>query len=127
MRTRTHGGMEERGPAPLSGAIGEFLQTSGIAVMLKHPQLQEVWQRTVGEEIGAHARIMAVRHGVLEIAVDSSALMTDIQFHKAALLKDLRSAVRKPYIQNIQFIVKPLQDSDDGQERNDAANAGRGD
>lgn len=119
MKTRRKGEGEDRGPAPISGAVGEFLESSGIAVMLKHPQLQEVWRRTVGEEIGAHARIVAVRHGTLEVAVDSSALMTDIQFYKAALLKDLRAAVRKPYIQNIQFIVKPLQDSDDGQERND--------
>jgi predicted nucleic acid-binding Zn ribbon protein len=111
--------MQERGPEPLGGAIGEFLKSSGIAVLLKHPQLHEIWRRTVGEEWAACARIAALRNGVLEVAVDSSARMTEIQFHKAAILKDLRAAVRKPYIQNIQFIVKPLQDTDDAEERSD--------
>jgi predicted nucleic acid-binding Zn ribbon protein len=112
---------EPRDPAPLGGALDEFLRESGISLLLKYPQLHAVWLGIVGEEVGAHARIAALRNGVLEVAVDSSALMTDIRFHKAALLKDLRAAVRKPFIQNIHFIVKPLQDSDDGQERNTPA------
>ena len=119
--------MQERGPEPLGGAIGEFLKSSGIAVVLKHPQLHEVWRRTVGEEWAACARIAALRNGVLEVAVDSSARMNEIQFHKAAILKDLRAAIRKPYIHNIQFIVKPLQDSDDAEERNHATGPGRRD
>ncbi len=116
--TRAARSVESRDPAPLGGALDEFLRESGISLLLKYPRLHEAWRGIVGEEVGAHARITAFRNGVLEVAVDSSARMTDIRFHKAALLKDLRAALRKPYIQNIHFILKPLQDNDDGEERN---------
>jgi hypothetical protein len=55
------------------------------------------------------------QRGVLEIAVDSSALLNDIQFHKAALLQDLRREVKKPFISSIFFVHKPQQEEHDGQ------------
>ncbi len=94
-----------------SGTLGEaletFLRTSGIWAFAKHRRLHQVWEDTVGPEIAAQARVLSLRRGVLEIAVHSSALMNDLQFHTAALLEDLRKEIKRPFISRISFVLSP--------------------
>ena len=97
----------------LGQAVSGFLKESGISAVMKHPEIHEAWQRTVGPDIAAHSRVLGFRRGVLEIAVDSSALMSEIQFHRAALLQDLRREIRKPFISALSFVVKAKQEPDD--------------
>jgi len=101
---------------PIGDALGGFLQHSGLAGLMKHPELHEAWQKTVGTDIADHARVSRFQRGALEIAVDSSALLSDIQFHKAALLQDLRREVKKPFISSIVFVHKPRQEEYDGEQ-----------
>lgn len=106
----------ERRAAPVSEALGEFLRQSGLASLMKYPQLHEAWRKTVGEDMAEHARVSRFRNGALEIAVDSSALLYDIQFLKDALLKDLRREVKKPFVSKIVFICKPGREENDGEQ-----------
>ena len=101
---------------PLGEALHGFLRSSGLDTMIKHPEMHEVWQRTVGPDIAGHTRLSRFQGGVLEIAVDSSALLADIEFHRAALLTDLRREIRKPFVASIRFVLKPMQDDHDGHE-----------
>ena len=60
---------------------------------------------------------LGFRKGVIEIGVASSALMSDIHFHKAALLADLRREIRRPAISGISFRVAPIQECHEGPDR----------
>jgi predicted nucleic acid-binding Zn ribbon protein len=97
----------------LGAVLEEFLRSSGLVTLMRHPAVHEAWQKTVGPELAEHTRILGFRHGTLEVAVASSALMNDIQFHRAAILQDLQASVRKPFISRIQFVLKSFDQEDD--------------
>ena len=97
---------------PLGDSLETFLRESGLRFMLKHPELHTVWEEVVGPEIAAHTRVSAFRGGTFEVAVDSSTLMHEIQFHRAALLQDLRERIRRPFIARIRFVVRPEKEND---------------
>lgn len=99
--------------ASLGEALGAFLRESGIQATLKNPELHEKWQKIVGPDIGKHTGVSGYNRGVLEVAVDSSALRSDLEFHRAALLRDVQSQIKKPFVQRLSFILMPMQESHD--------------
>lgn len=104
---------DDRIPGALLGrALERFLETSGISTALKYPKIHEVWRSVVGDALAEHTRVSAFRRGVLEIAVDSSALLNDIQFHRAALLRDIQREVKRPFVSRISFILAPWEDDE---------------
>ena len=111
------GSAEDQAVVPLGTALAAFLRTSGLAAVGKHPQIEAAWLRIVGPEFAGRTRVLSFRRGVVEIGVASSALMSDIRFHQAALLDDLRREIRRPAISGISFTVAPIQESDEGPER----------
>ena len=118
-RRPTVSGEGQAPPTPTLGdALGDFLRGRGLGAVLKHPEIYGVWREVVGPEIAAHTRVLGLRRGRLEVGVDSSALMTDIQFHRATLLEALRRKVRKPLIWGVSFVLKPMQ-VHDGQQQED--------
>jgi predicted nucleic acid-binding Zn ribbon protein len=89
----------------LSEALQQFLRTSGLADKAKHRRIQQVWQRTVGSEIAGQTRILSLRGGVLEVSVESSALLNDLRFHTEALLHDLRNEIKRPHVSRVSFLL----------------------
>lgn len=104
---------ESGATANLAQALEGFLKESGLHTAMKHPELSEIWERMAGPEIAAHAQVIGFKSGRLEIGVDSSSLMTDIQFHKTAILKDLRREIKTPFISGITFVLKANKDDDE--------------
>ena len=112
-RRRTLNPPEAESVATLGTALAAFLKASGLEGAVKHAQLDAAWSRIVGPEITHHTRVLGFRKGTLEIGVDSSALMSEIRFHRSALLGDLQREVRRPAIAGISFSLIPTQDNDD--------------
>lgn len=115
-RARTAGSRANAFSASLGEALQGFLKSSGLTGQMKHPRIHEVWKAIVGEEFAGHTAVSAFRRGTLEIAVDSSALLNDIQFHRAALLRDLRREVKQPFISKITFVLTAPRDEDEQSE-----------
>ena len=114
---RGAGPAEEPPLVPLATALSAFLRSSGLDAARKQPRLEAVWRQIVGPEFAERTCVLGVRKGVVQIGVASSALMSEIRFHQAALLDDLRRAVRRPAISGITFTVAPMQEDDDGSNR----------
>ena len=91
----------------LGEALERTLRKQGLLSCAKHVSLYDAWTSIVGAGFAGRTRIAAFKRGILEIEVDSSALMTEIQFYRKALLQDLREKVRTPFISRISFILKP--------------------
>jgi predicted nucleic acid-binding Zn ribbon protein len=108
------GGPEENAVTPLKSALGAFLKANGLQGAVKHPELDKVWARIVGSEFAQHTCVRSFRKGTVEIGVESSALMNEIRFHRAALLADLQREIRRPAITRISFSLIPTQERDDG-------------
>ena len=91
--------------SPMKEALEGFLRESGLAAAMKYPGIHDAWERIVGAEIAGRVRVSAFRRGTLEIAADSSAMLNDLQFHQAALLKDLQREVKRPHISRLAFVL----------------------
>ena len=91
----------------LGKALEGFLAESGLKSALDHPKLCAIWEKMVGPEMARHTRILSFRRGVLEVGVDSSSLMSEMQFLRHGLLHDLRQALSKPFVSSISFVVTP--------------------
>jgi len=115
-KSREHVG-GPRAATPVGDCLREFFDRSGLGFMMRYPNLDEAWCEIVGELIAGRARIVAFHGGTVEVAVDSSTLMHEIQFHRTALLQDLREQVRKPFISNIRFKVAPKWEENEKEER----------
>jgi predicted nucleic acid-binding Zn ribbon protein len=113
-RRRSPAWPEEQPVATIKSALTAFLKASGLQGAAKHQQLDSAWSCIVGPEIGAHTRVLGFRKGVVEIGVDSSALMNDIRFHRTALLGDLQREIRRPAITGLSFSLIPTQECDEG-------------
>ena len=81
---------------------------------MRHPRLDSAWGQIVGPELVRHTRVLGFRKGTVEIGVESSALMNEIRFHRAALLGDLQREIPRPAITGISFSLIPAQESDEG-------------
>lgn len=115
-KSREHVG-DRQTATPVGDCLKEFFDRSGLGFMMQHPNLHAAWCEIVGELIAQRARIVAFHRGTVEVAVDSSTLMHEIQFHRTALLQDLREQVRKPFISNIRFTVAPKWEENEQEER----------
>ena len=113
-RRQKPAGPEEKPVTPLKSALNAFLKANGLQGAVKHPQLDSAWGRIVGPEFVRHTRVLGFRKGTVEIGVESSALMNEIRFHRAALLADLQREIRRPAITRISFSLIPTQESDEG-------------
>ena len=105
---------EDKPVTPIKSALSAFLKAHNLQGAAKHPQLERAWNRIVGPEFVRHTRILGFRKGSVEIGVESSALMNEIRFHRAALLADLQREIPRPAITRISFSLIPTRESDEG-------------
>ena len=92
-----------RTAAPVSVAVQEFLERSGLASRMKHREIYPVWDRLVGATRAKHCRVGSLRGGVLEVEVSSAPLMHELEFEKHGFLKALQAEIPKPFIHRICF------------------------
>ena len=97
----------------MGDALDLFLKKSGLSALVKYPAIQGAWQGIVGPELSERMRITSFRRGVLEVAVDSSALLTEVAFFRNALLEDIRHRVKKPFISRISFVLGAEEEESD--------------
>ena len=113
-RRRGPAWLDEKPVTTLKSAIAEFLKASGLEGAVKHPRLDSTWSHIVGPELVRHTRVLSFHRGIVEVGVDSSALMNDIRFHRSALLRDLQREIKRPAITGISFSLIPTQECDEG-------------
>lgn len=91
--------------ATLKDAIQSFLQQSGLSRLAVQDQLGRAWTEALGPQIASHTRISrTIRRGVLNVEVDSSALLAELSgFRKPEILAVLRERFKREYIEDIRF------------------------
>lgn len=94
----------------LGAALNTFLRSSGLSAIVKYPQLAKAWERAAGPDVASRARFLGFRNGVMDIAVDSSALMTEIEFKRQDMLRSLQQEVKNPFIAKLSFLHRPMQE-----------------
>jgi predicted nucleic acid-binding Zn ribbon protein len=98
-----------RGPRPLSDILGELFTVRGYGRLHARQELEDAWNRAVGDPGCHQTRLGEVRRGVLNVTVAHSTLLEELSaFRKSILLKALRSDAPATVIHDIRFKVGPV-------------------
>jgi predicted nucleic acid-binding Zn ribbon protein len=98
-----------RGPRPLSDILGELFTVRGYSRLRTRQELEDAWNKAVGEPYCHQTRVDEVRRGVLNVTVAHSTLLEELSaFRKSSLLKALRSDAPATTIHDIRFRVGPI-------------------
>ncbi len=102
----------ESGPQPLARALAELIALRGYARSGGDAQLQQAWCSAAGPLFSRQSRALAVKRGVLQVAVAHSPLLSELaSFHKQTILQTLQSQHPDLKIRDLKFKL----DSEAGQ------------
>ena len=89
----------------LRDAIASFLERSGLSRQGLQDQMDRAWCEIVGVETARHTRLSRViRRGVLQVEVDSPALLAELSgFRRAEILHGLQERVKRKHIEDLRF------------------------
>ena len=92
------------GPARLSQALTELIAFRGYARVQGNAQLQSAWAAVAGGTIARQTRALAVKRGVLTIAVASAPLLSELAgFYRTAFLEKFRECHADLRIRDLKF------------------------
>ena len=92
------------GPKKLGDLLSSIIAKYGYAGTTARTELEETWDEVASEQVRKHTRLGSVRRGVLEILVDSPALLSRLEsFEKQRLLEGIQSRVRHNQINSLRF------------------------
>ena len=82
-----------RPPERVGALVPAVLRDLGLDESARALRIQEGWERAVGAEVASHCRPIALRNGVLEAHVDSSAWCQTLHLRAPELLDRLARAL----------------------------------
>ena len=103
-RPRRPGNQE---PVPIADALAAVRAELGLPADDVLTTLDRRWAEIVGAEVAAHATLLAVRDGVVSIAVDSSPWATQLRYLEAALIERANATIGRDVVYAITVRVRP--------------------
>ncbi|MFH1024088.1 MAG: DUF721 domain-containing protein [Planctomycetota bacterium] len=97
--------MNGRKPEPVGDILKGVLRQAGLEKRLKGGNpWADAWVSAAGDRTAAHTRVLGLRRNLLEVEVDSSAMLAELAgFRKAELLRELRE--KRKDITDIRFKI----------------------
>lgn len=94
-----------RQAAKLGNVINELLETKISPLKSKYMLVTELWNELLPEELCQHCRITNISGGRLKVLVDSPSFASELRWHSAGLLEEIKRQCPQARIKDIQFIV----------------------
>lgn len=99
-------------PPDLSGyerkvgdVVGRILQRAGVADRPAHEEIAADWAAMVGDFLSRHSRPVALRRGVLQVAVVQAAVRYDLERrHKRDILERLQAQYGPAKVKDVKFL-----------------------
>lgn len=92
------------GPQRLSLALSELIALRGYARVRGDADLQAAWAEAAGNTIARQTRALAIRRGVLHVAVDHAPLLSELAgFYRQSLVEKLREQHANLKIRDLKF------------------------
>jgi predicted nucleic acid-binding Zn ribbon protein len=103
----------DRGPEPLREILSRLFTARGWGRRQERLRLEEAWAEAIGPDGARHTRVGAIRRGVLEVTVDSAALMQELaSFQKRRLLEELRRRLPRTPLTDLRFRAGVVKDNE---------------
>jgi hypothetical protein len=96
--------MSGRGPKKIGDLLGRVLAQRGCTQLTAQIELEQCWKTAAGQAVAGRTKVGAMRRGTLEILVDNSALLMELEgFHKQELLERMQGLVKHSGIRSLRF------------------------
>jgi len=92
----------------MGDVVGQLLVKRGYANVQQAAGLDAVWSAAVGERFAKQTKAGQVKRGVLEVFVLNSAVLQELTFVKAKLVKTLATTAADHQITGLKFRVGKL-------------------
>jgi predicted nucleic acid-binding Zn ribbon protein len=92
-------------PKKISDALSNLMARKGYGRVLSAGALGDAWQTAAGERLAGHSLPGAVKRGVLEVLVRSSAVLQELTFAKHKIVKQLKELCPHENIRDVKFKV----------------------
>jgi predicted nucleic acid-binding Zn ribbon protein len=94
----------EKGPELLGEILSRLFVARGWGRRQAQLRLEHAWAEAVGSQGARHTRVAGLRRGVLEVSVDNSVLLHELEnYQKRRLLEQLRRRLPGTTITNLRF------------------------
>jgi predicted nucleic acid-binding Zn ribbon protein len=93
----------------MGDVVGQLLVKRGYGNQQQAVSLDAVWNAAVGERFTTQSKAGQVKRGVLEVLVTNSAVIQELTFSKAKLIKALAQSAADHKIRDIKFRVGSIQ------------------
>jgi predicted nucleic acid-binding Zn ribbon protein len=94
----------EKGPEKIADILSKLFVAKGWGRKQERLKLEKSWAEAAGEEYAEHTRVIVLKKGVLEVSVDSSALLQELtQYQKRPILMRLRKLLPASVLTDLRF------------------------
>lgn len=94
-------------PKAVGELLSELFALRGYGKVQSSRQLQEIWAEVVGQDIADLTRAVAIRNGVLQVAVSNSALLSELaSFRKQEFLEEFRLRYADLKVRDMKFKLR---------------------
>ena len=88
----------------MRNVLSELVALRGYARRVGTRELQRAWARVAGETVAAQTRALDVKRGVLQVAVASSVLLSElVGFYRTQLVAQLETQAPELRIKDVKF------------------------
>lgn len=95
-------------PQRIGDVLAQLLARRGYARVRSGGACAEAWRQAAGERLASSTRATGVRRGVLEVLVENSTLVQEMNFEKRALISRLAELLPDENIRDVRFRVGPV-------------------
>ena len=105
-------------PQRLGDALAEVSRELGLPDPEQLGRLLAAWPDLVGRAVAEHARLRALRDGVLTVAVDAPAWATQLRYLESDLVTRISEQVAAGVVERVRIVVEAtVGDSREGSAR----------
>lgn len=113
LRTPHSAFQTDRGPENVGEILSRLFTARGWGRRQERLRLEEAWADAIGPAGIQHTRVGSLRRGVLEVTVDSAALLQELaSFQKRRLLEELRRRLPGTPLTDLRFRAGVVKDND---------------
>jgi predicted nucleic acid-binding Zn ribbon protein len=92
------------GPEPLREILARLFTTRGWGRRQARLHLEKAWADAVGPKHADKTRVLGLKHGILEVEVNSAILLQELaQYHKRKLLARMRERLPNHTFTDVRF------------------------
>jgi len=96
-------------PMSLGDVLESFLSRSGLKRRIQEQKILDLWEKVVGQAVAERTEPIRVQNRVLQVKVDSSVWMQQLQFMKSLILQKFQQQLGGNFLQDLRFFIGELK------------------